>query len=572
MFRRSVPGSLVGVLTVLAGGCFGAAPAPVAGDETGPPDSDPWRSGKTPGEPSKAVYQTILREQLYVPSIDGTRLAAAVYRPEVPAGLRLPVILIITPYEAFVASQPTQVDAGLVPDGSPSYERELAPRGYAVVTANVRGTGNSDGCYDNRGTKEREDGYALVEHFASQPWSNGRVGMAGGSYLGSTQWTTAAMNPPHLVTIMPGSATVSVYRHLHVNGVKSGEGGNFASYTAIGAVPGADVGRSGWVEGRVADVRCPYVETMTHDFDATGDYTPFWAERDVEKDAANITAAVFLSHGFLDTTVRPDMTVPIFERLQSPKAAILGPWGHANPTMPPQPAETWYGFTTRWFDYWLKDIDTGVMDLPRVRSADQLGNWYAYDDWPPQTGTQNVRYYLSKPGAVATGRLSPTAPVGAEPPSEYMSALTPASATLQGQAYEIRFATERLTADTHFAGAPRVHLTTSTTAKDRSYWMVGLYDVSGETWTRTVVGYVNLRHRDGVEAPKAISPGEPYVVEFPLFPDDHVFPAGHQVGLIITGPGESAWPDPGEPVNTLYHDAKRVSYLELPARLEGPSR
>lgn len=561
--RRLAP--LAFWVMVVTAGCFGGA-APM---ENSAPDSpEPWRQGKTPGEPSKKIYTQILRQQFYVPSKDGTRLAAALYKPVVPDGVKLPIILIITPYEVLVTSQPTQVDPGVVPDGSPSYENELAPRGYAVVTANVRGTGNSDGCYDNRGLREREDGYALVEYFAAQPWSNGRVGMAGGSYLGSTQWTTAASNPPHLVTVMPSSATISVYRHLHVNGVKTGEGGNFASYYAIGAAPGLDVARPGWAEGRVADLRCPHAEIVSSDLDASGDYTPFWAERDVEKDAANITASVFLTHGFSDTTVRAFMTVPGYERLTSPKRAYLGQWGHANPGTPPATKESWYELTTRWFDYWLKDIDTGVMDEPAVRVQDSTGTWNDYDAWPPVSGTA-ARYYLSRTGN-GPGELRSDPPSAPEASSRFMAALSPTAATAQGQPYEVRFVSEALPAALHLSGTPQLSLTGATSANERSYWKATLYDVSGSNWREVVVGYINLRHRDGVASPQPIEPGRAYTFQFPLAPHDFVFAAGHRIGLVISGPGDSAWPDTGEPFNTLYHDAQRPSYLTLPVAPAAP--
>jgi uncharacterized protein len=117
---------------------------------------------------------------------DGVDMNATVYRPLGSAPVA--TILSITPY----ISDVSHADAGY-----------FAKRGFAYVVADVRGRGNSGGTYDPFSPQEADDGHDTVQWIASQPWSNGKIAMSGGSYSGHNQWTTAARSPPNLATIVP---------------------------------------------------------------------------------------------------------------------------------------------------------------------------------------------------------------------------------------------------------------------------------------------------------------------------------------------------------------------------------
>ncbi|MGP0056113.1 MAG: CocE/NonD family hydrolase [Steroidobacteraceae bacterium] len=125
-----------------------------------------------------------------IPVRDGTELEAWITKPSNLA-VRVPTILTLTQYD---------IDGGRHGDEAGYYAR----RGYAFVQAYVRGRGRSGGDKsDNLGTGVGRDGYDLVEWIAAQPWSDGRVVMFGGSYVGMTQWRTATQIPPHLAAIAP---------------------------------------------------------------------------------------------------------------------------------------------------------------------------------------------------------------------------------------------------------------------------------------------------------------------------------------------------------------------------------
>jgi len=129
-------------------------------------------------------------QQVKIPMRDGTHLVATVYRPakvEQP----LPVIFMMDPY------------------GAGRYGKEgqwYAARGFVMVTVDVRGCGNSPGTFRPFET-EGKDGYDAIEWLARQPYSNGKIGMFGGSYQGWVQWTVLKESPPHLKTIIPAVST-----------------------------------------------------------------------------------------------------------------------------------------------------------------------------------------------------------------------------------------------------------------------------------------------------------------------------------------------------------------------------
>src|SRR5580704_17379778 len=125
-----------------------------------------------------------------IPVRDGTTLVAWITKPS-HSQAKLPTILTLTQYD---------IDGGRHGDSAGYYAR----RGYAFVQAYVRGRGQSGGVKsDNLGAQVGRDGHDLVEWIAAQPWSDGRVVMFGGSFVGMTQWQTAAQLPPHLAAIAP---------------------------------------------------------------------------------------------------------------------------------------------------------------------------------------------------------------------------------------------------------------------------------------------------------------------------------------------------------------------------------
>ena len=142
----------------------------------------------TAGEDIAKDVQVELEWGVKIPMRDGVRLNATVYRP---AGAGpLPVIFTLTPYIA---------------DSYHDRAWYFSRRGFVFALVDARGRGNSEGTFTPF-AQEADDGHDIVEWFAVQPWSNGKVAMWGGSYAGYNQWATAKEFPPHLATIVPAAA------------------------------------------------------------------------------------------------------------------------------------------------------------------------------------------------------------------------------------------------------------------------------------------------------------------------------------------------------------------------------
>ena len=146
-----------------------------------------------------AQYGVVEESNVPITMSDGVVLNAEVHRPDAPG--RFPVIVTITPYNG---------GSGII-GGANDY---FVQRGYVHVVVDVRGTGSSGGTWDDLGPREQRDGYELVEWAAAQPWSDGKVGMYGASYMAITQIFTAAQHPPHLKAIFPILPMGDAYRDM----------------------------------------------------------------------------------------------------------------------------------------------------------------------------------------------------------------------------------------------------------------------------------------------------------------------------------------------------------------------
>lgn len=144
-------------------------------------------------EASRPEHEVVLDSNVGVPMRDGVELATDIYRPNAPGPH--PVILVRTPYKKELGELQARF-----------YTR----RGYVFAVQDCRGRFASPGEWQPF-VNEPRDGYDTIEWLARQPWSNGKVGMIGGSYLGWTQWWAAREHPPHLVTIIPNVSPPDPY-------------------------------------------------------------------------------------------------------------------------------------------------------------------------------------------------------------------------------------------------------------------------------------------------------------------------------------------------------------------------
>ena len=250
-------------------------------------------------------------------------------------------------------------------------------RGYHRAYADVVGTGNSGGCYDYGGKREKETGHAIVEWFAKQKWSTKKLGMIGGSYEGTTATATAVTHPPHLTTIVPEAAISRWYGYAYSGGIRyflnnerpadEGIDTPLAFDFGLALPPPLDVNEPTWAE-RVASTVAP-CEELQHTqkgYDDTPDYDKFWLERDYLKDADTIRIPVLVAHNWGDWNVKQEEGWNLFNALKNSRnrMMVFGTRysGHGTPSGP------YDAIVLKWMDHYLKGVNNGVQDLPSVIS------------------------------------------------------------------------------------------------------------------------------------------------------------------------------------------------------------
>ena len=375
------------------------------------------------------------------PMRDGVRLATEVYLP--PGDGPFPVILQRTPYNRRSPAPGTDCDTAA--------GRYFAERGYATLNQDTRGRYRSEGEFDAM-RQEARDGYDAVEWAAARPWSNGKVGMIGGSYVGLTQWQAAVGQPPHLVAIAPHYSSSDYLQGWTY------QGGAFdlwfaLSWTAQTLAPDTLQRRleaAGMPAGRVQQEVSAFVDegrakllddwlwqVPLKDFAgfrrngniaayydewlARPGYDDYWADLDVETKYPRIQVPALITGGWYD--VFQEGTVRNFigmreeggsEAARNGTQLVMRALCHACPAdttageidFGPDNALDLNAAWARWFDYWLKDIDNGVADDPAVRLFVMTppnegtaggGFWVTADTFPLPDAVE-TRLYLQSGG------------------------------------------------------------------------------------------------------------------------------------------------------------------------------
>jgi len=358
------------------------------------------------------TYAGYERQSLYVPVRDGTRLAMNIYRPAGDDGVeadRLPVIFVFTPYRARYIDKDGELRETALQDGLAL--RSLLRAGYVVAVADIRGKGASFGA--RRGFQDRteaQDGHDLVQWLAAQPFSTGRVGMIGCSYLGGTTMHTASTVPPALKAIFVGATDWDKYDFVR-------RGGITAQFNTrpdeplsddLASVP-VDADPDGVLLREAVAMHAdntpmaalwysmPYRDSVSA---LTGN--AFWEEAGIWPYAQVIRDSGMATYLWSNWKDEPTSHVIVAaENLGS--RLLVGPGSHC---------ETPEGFdftgeVTRYFDHYLKGRDNGFVEEPRVTYWQDAGSGagtYAESDSVPGSESVTLTYYL---GAKEANRLAP---------------------------------------------------------------------------------------------------------------------------------------------------------------------
>jgi hypothetical protein len=276
----------------------------------------------------------------------------------------------------------------------------------------------------------------------------------------------------------------------------------------------------------------------------------------------------------------------LLEHLTAPCKGLIGPWSHHYPdeAVPPGPAIGFLQECLRWWDYWLKGIDTGIMDEPPLRvwlqdavrprtSYDvRPGWWLAEPAWPSPNVETRQRFLAptglpGEPGdaaqvAVATPHTTGLL-AGDWDPFGNPADLPPDQRAEDG--CSVTFTSEALSEPVAILGQPRVVLEL---AADKPVALVAvrLCDVWEDGASALISrGLLNLTHREGSEHPVPLRAGSPQTVTIPLKAIAQVVPAGHRLRVSVSSTyWPWAWPSPTTAVVTLV--TGRASRLELPVR------
>jgi len=501
-------------------------------------------------------HKTRVVKNVSIPMSDGTLLSADMVRPEGDGPF--PAVFDYYPYRK---------------DDLSAYalrrQRYLAQRGYVALRVDVRGTGSSQGvAADEYVLQEQLDGVEIIEWLSSQRWSNGNVGMFGISYGGFNSLQVAMHRPPALKAICPICFTDNRYTDdCHYKGGTLQMLFDIATYGLSMVVSNAlppypDATGPKWAA--VWEERMAHNEPWLLNWLSHQTYDGYWKHGSLCEDYEAIECAAFLIGGWRDGYTNCNLRT--FQRLRCPKKLMIGPWLHAHPDVGvPGPQIDHQHEIVRFFDYWLKGIDNGVMDEPpitiyvqefdppRAQREQTSGHWRHELDWPLDRSSDRA-LYLSEDGA-----LQPEAP-GEDGLTRYtyqpsvgttfgmFSAsspyLLPVDQRLE-EAYSPSWTSAPLEAPVEILGYPQaiLHLAVTT---DVATVVTRLVDVAPDGTAALVTkGVLNLTHRDSHERPTPVVPDQVYQVALDLDATSWRFAPGHRIRLSVAGADfPNTWPSP----------------------------
>ena len=552
------------------------------------------------------MHEIEIEMDVAVPMRDGTVLRADVYRPAKEGSF--PVLVARTPYDKGVHLDP-MLDF-----------KKLVRAGYILVLQDTRGRFASDGEW-LPWKYEREDGYDTIEWAASLPSSNGKVGMFGASYYGSTQWSAAISGPPHLVSIAPQVTWSDPEDGLMFRGgaIELGLNAFWGALTALAQFPKA--------ESSPDDAFVKMFKTMS-DMDSLAS-RGYWdlpsgalpmlvdtgqpdigvsralADRGTTDEARvsnrydEIDIPTLSFGGWYDVFLQGSLDNYIGMRSRGRTARlVVGPWAHSSLLMfgaGNQIGDVNFGLMSllpcgqtvtdlqrEWYDHWLKgDPATAAHESGVLIFVMGINQWRAEPDWPLARATDTPLYLdqgssLSWRAPTIDGAESefvydPADPVLTRGGNLVMSTDFPPGPFDQSAA-EARddvlvFTTEPLRADLEITGRVRATLFASTDGPSTD-WVVRLCDVDQDGVSRNIVDGITRVHTE---------PSRIEEVEIDLWSTSIVVQAGHRLRVQVTSSNFPRWDrnlntaEPETEASTIrvaqqriFHDRDRPSRLILP--------
>ncbi len=514
-------------------------------------------------------------ENQFITLADGVRLAARIWLPEDAEADPVPAILEFLPYRKRDGT--AERDALTHP--------YYAGHGYACVRVDMRGSGESDGVLtDEYLAVEQDNALEVLDWIASQPWCSGNTGMIGISWGGFNGLQVAARRPPSLKAIVTIASTDDRYADdVHYMGgvmVKDNMtwGATMFAFNTRPPDP-ALVGerwREMWMQRLAANT--PWtLHWLDHQL-----RDELWRHGSVCEDYSAIECAVYAVGGWADGYSN---AVPrLLAGLSCPRKGLVGPWAHKYPHFAlPGPRIGFLQETLRWWDHWLKGVDTGIMDepqyrvwmqdavAPRTHYTTRPGRWVAEPGWPSdnilaKTFYLGERTLLGEPGAAAKVAIHTPQTMGSRQGTWCGHGVNPDAPADQREddGCSVVFDTAPLERDLEVLGAPRLDLRLSADAP-AAFVVARLSDVAPDgAATRVTYGVLNLAHRESHAEPEPLEPGRVYSIDLALNDAAQTFRAGHRIRVALSNTmWPMFWPSP-EPVTLTL--VLGESSLSLPVR------
>ena len=508
---------------------------------------------------------------------DGVTLRADIYRPDVEG--KFPVLLKRTPYNKMGSSHEA------------AFAFKAASRGYVVVIQDVRGRFTSEGDWYPF-VHEAEDGYDTVEWVAALPYSNGKVGMWSGSYVGATQMLAATAHPPHLAGICPvvtasnyhdgwtyqGGAFEQWFDESWSSGL-SQDTLNRAVQKANNAVLGKDalplttyplfnLPTPGAVNATTPAIAPYFLDWLGHPT-----YDDYWKRLSIEEHypeirvpALHITAWYDI---FLGGSIRNYVGLKAraaTEEARKGQQLFVTIGGHAGGGR--KIGDVDYGpealkfdeleITLRWYDFLFKGVQNEFADGKRVRIFVMgLNQWRAEDDWP-LARAKSTKYFLHSQGAAnsyrGNGALSTAAPAsesvdkfvydpGKPVPTiggplccdpQHLAAGPREQRTLEERDDVLIYSTPPMEHDLEVTGPVRLEFFASSTAVDTDF-TAKLVDVAPDgSAINLTEGILRAKYRDSQETATPLVPDKAYALTIDLWATSNVFRAGHRIRLELS--------------------------------------
>ena len=527
-------------------------------------------------------YSVRVIENVFIPMNDGARLAARIWLPEGAETQPLPAIMEYIPYRKRDITRARDTN-------NHAY---LAGHGYVCVRVDMRGSGDSDGVLTDEYTEQEQlDGVDCIHWIAEQSWCNGKVGMMGISWGGFNSLLVASHRPSPLKAIITACSSDDLYAdNMHyMGGCLLGDNLSEATVMfAFNSLPPdprivGDRWRDMWMD-RLKHSGLwlkPWLEHQRR--------SSYWSNHSLCEKYDAVQCPVMAVGGWADGFT--NAIFRLLENLNVPRQGLVGPWGHRYPHHGvPGPSIGFLQEALRWWDYWLKDVDTGIMDEPTLRAWVQdsvpphvtyekrPGRWVGEAEWPSNNITHTTfplyEDRIAEPDSEASEEnwLTVQSPLtlGMAAGKWCSYAATP---DLPGDQREedggaLTFESDPLKEPLEILGMSWVDLEVSSN-HEQGMVAVRLSDVAPDgKATRVTYGLLNLTHRDSDEDPSLLTPNQPYRVRVYLNCVGQRFPTGNRVRLSISSSyWPLAWTPPEETM--LSFNARQCS-LTLPVHTTHP--